>query len=961
MASSSNLSPSSVLASVATASSVNAASSSIAVGSSTFSAQIQSSTLLLSSADSAGVSSRPSGLSLSDTFSPSLSSVVASSGGLAASSVLPSSAVSSASTSAAARSRPAPLPLPGPSTAAEPSFTAVPSVLSTFSVAPSSVVVNPSTSVKTSPSISRALPDKVVSSAGNKLPSTAPSILSQPVAGLVSSVAEVSPSVKMAEQAASAAASSVAVSSIDQSSQISASAPGSSAASQGSSVAPTETTIRGDPSPPSQSPESSSATPAASDPVSSPSRPSVTSLAPTQPPASSSAAPALTSDSVVSVSSASPAAPGSSASRDGGISPGSTSIRAVSSPSSPAPASHDHTQSVPKIPLPITKLAPVIHSTAATSPAPRIFASSAAGTEAAAVHSSESGPVLTPLIQQNDVSVHASQDSASPTSVAANGPVSSPEVHASPSAAPHAPASPTSTLSMDDSEKASGMVQANAQTQSPTATSTITDQPETTLSTPVFMTVTNSDHHTSLSVPPIFTSTVVSELPDGGLVTYTHVIANPTGIYGVEIDNPMGFFANSGAVAGVFLAVGIVVTAIGVGICLFIRRRRRRRNPRFIDTISRPLPMPENPFEDPRDFTPPNMRYALGHPEGSTLVIGSASRQSGDTRRSSSGRSSRTRGGAERYSGLGLAGVGAHGRSASMGSARVSSEMRAHHHLSGQSGVVGLAITSDQRVDSARPRRVEPSSARSSPSIYPPTLPSLRNEETDGALVDVPLERPSNLSRTGSSPSVHSVTRKPVPSPEPEQEPAKEAIAAPIPRAPEQITTARPPVVPPRSPLRRNSYHNSTTSAMAVPPQPLSPAPSYTRTQISLDTPASTPTPTHTLPPPIPPRAPRDRDTFGAEMAAIVLKTFEPLTPPASLSSLSPPTSSQGHERESDTAPLSPSSERSNPFAEVQEQRAARAGPPGLAGYGLPVSPRKNTFYSRRSTSQRRPSVEWRK
>ncbi|KAI0361550.1 hypothetical protein OH77DRAFT_441718 [Trametes cingulata] len=752
----------------------------------------------------------------------------------------------------------------------------------------------------------------------------------------------------MAAQQTSAAE----VSSIGESSQISASAPGPSTASQASSVAPAETSIQRDPAPPSPSSESSSAAPAASDPVSSPSRSSATSLAPTQPLASSSAAPASASHSAVAVSSEPAATPASSASKGIGNSPGSTSVRAVSSPSSPAPASHDHTQSVPEIPLPITKLAPVIHSTAAASPAPRISASSAAGTEAAAVPSSESGPVLTPLVQQNDVSVHASQ-AAAPTS-AAHGPVSSPEVHAPPSAAPHVSASPVSASAMNDSENGSGMMQANAQTQSPTATSTITDQPETTLSTPVFVTVTNSDHRTSLSVPPIFTSIVVSELPDGGLVSYTHVIANPTGIYGVEVDNPMGFFANSGAVAGVFLAVGIVVTAIGVGICLFIRRRRR---PRFIDTISRPLPMPENPFEDPRDFTPPNMRYALGHPEGSTLVIGPMSRPSGDTRRSSSGRSSSTRS-TDRYHGLGLAGVGAHGRSASMGSARLSSEMR-QHHLSGQSGVVGLAITTDQRVESARSRRPEPSSARSSPSFYPPTLPELRNEHNEGALVEVPLERPSNLNRTGSSPSVHSVTRKPVPSPEPEPEPVKEAIVAPIPRAPEQITTTRPPVVPPRSPLRRNSYHNSTTSPMTVP-QPLSPTPSYTRAQISPETPPQRHTPTLTLPPPVPPRAPRDRDTFGSEMAAVVLKTFEPLTPPTSLSSLSPPTSSQGHESESSAPPpLSPGSERGNPFQDGREERVARAGPPGLAGYGLPMSPRKDTFYSRRSTSQRRPSIEW--
>ncbi|KAI8995682.1 hypothetical protein BD414DRAFT_249502 [Trametes punicea] len=100
--------------------------------------------------------------------------------------------------------------------------------------------------------------------------------------------------------------------------------------------------------------------------------------------------------------------------------------------------------------------------------------------------------------------------------------------------------SPTSASSEHDSKNASGVVQANAQTVSATSTSTVTDKPETTLSSPVFVTVTDGDHHTTLSVPPIFTSVVVSELPDGGLVSVTHVIANPTGIYGVQVDSASG-------------------------------------------------------------------------------------------------------------------------------------------------------------------------------------------------------------------------------------------------------------------------------------------------------------------------------------------------------------------------------------------------------------------------------------
>ncbi|KAH9858138.1 hypothetical protein C2E23DRAFT_880793 [Lenzites betulinus] len=658
--------------------------------------------------------------------------------------------------------------------------------------------------------------------------------------------------------------------------------------------------------------------------------------------ASSASRPADTESPAPAPSSApAPASPATQATGSG-VTP--TSAHAVSSPTSPAvlpaPASHDHTQSAPEIPLPPTKADPVVPSTAAASPA--ISSSDSAGT-AAAVPSSEPGPALITPAQVKDVS---RAPAGSATAAAAASPSASlkPEVDAFPTPAPPVPASVP--VSSDNSEHATGMVQANEQTApaSGTTTSTVTDQPETTLSSPVFVTVTDQNHHTSLSVPPVFTSVIISELPDGQFTSVTHVIANPTGIYGVTVENQKGFFANSGLVAGVFLVVGVVVASIAVGICLFVRRRRR---PRFIDTISRPLPMPENPFEDPRSVSPPEMRYRSSFND-STILIAGPPRGSGDSRRparspfderghrrSGSGNSSSGRSNA-RYTGLGLAGVGAHGRSTSMGSLDEIQAARSRHQ-SGQSGVVGLAITSDQRIDGSASRaQREPTSAsaRSSPSIYPPTLPSLRNEDIGlGELVDVPLGRAGS---TGSTPSIHSVTRKPVPTPEPEPEPV--VAPTPLPPAP------RPPVVPPRSPLRRMS--------IPTPAQALSPPP-YKRADTA-------------GPPVLPP--PPARDALTLEMESIVLKAFEPLTPPTSLASLSPAGSSAGHDgpfgRSSpNSAVATPSSdERGSPFGEYERQ-LARAGPPGIPpvqGWGLPTSPRKETFYAtRRSGSQRRPSVEW--
>ena len=79
------------------------------------------------------------------------------------------------------------------------------------------------------------------------------------------------------------------------------------------------------------------------------------------------------------------------------------------------------------------------------------------------------------------------------------------------------------------------------------------------------------------------------------------------------------FFGNTGAVAGTFLAVGIIITAIAAAAAFTICRKRRRR---FIrQSISRPLPYPENPFEDPRDSPSlSQMQYAGSESSNRNLV-----------------------------------------------------------------------------------------------------------------------------------------------------------------------------------------------------------------------------------------------------------------------------------------------------------------------------------------------------
>ncbi|KAG6873457.1 hypothetical protein C0993_001452 [Termitomyces sp. T159_Od127] len=63
----------------------------------------------------------------------------------------------------------------------------------------------------------------------------------------------------------------------------------------------------------------------------------------------------------------------------------------------------------------------------------------------------------------------------------------------------------------------------------PTSTSIITDQPESTFSSPVVISVFNhEDGKTSLNTPAFVTVFSTSTGPDGGFVTFTHDFANPS-------------------------------------------------------------------------------------------------------------------------------------------------------------------------------------------------------------------------------------------------------------------------------------------------------------------------------------------------------------------------------------------------------------------------------------------------
>jgi len=80
--------------------------------------------------------------------------------------------------------------------------------------------------------------------------------------------------------------------------------------------------------------------------------------------------------------------------------------------------------------------------------------------------------------------------------------------------------------------------------------------------------------------PPLVTQTSVSTDGSGRVYTVTQVVHNPTGSLndsGSKNGGTSGFFDNTGAVAGVFVVVGLAVTAGVLAFIFFMLRRRRRQ------------------------------------------------------------------------------------------------------------------------------------------------------------------------------------------------------------------------------------------------------------------------------------------------------------------------------------------------------------------------------------------------
>ena len=104
---------------------------------------------------------------------------------------------------------------------------------------------------------------------------------------------------------------------------------------------------------------------------------------------------------------------------------------------------------------------------------------------------------------------------------------------------------------------------------------------DTTATSAIKITTTNAAGQTITSTPASITSDVVTT-SNGMSYTVTVIVHNPTGALeqgsSSGSSTTSGFFANKGAVAGVFVVVGLVVvgTIFALGLLCFRRRRRQR-------------------------------------------------------------------------------------------------------------------------------------------------------------------------------------------------------------------------------------------------------------------------------------------------------------------------------------------------------------------------------------------------
>ncbi|KIM48231.1 hypothetical protein M413DRAFT_225556 [Hebeloma cylindrosporum] len=138
----------------------------------------------------------------------------------------------------------------------------------------------------------------------------------------------------------------------------------------------------------------------------------------------------------------------------------------------------------------------------------------------------------------------------------------------------------------------------------PEWTSTITAQPDTTLSTPIVLPTTDANGVNILTTPPLVTIMSTSSETNGAFTIVTHIVANPP-VGGEQFTSKPTILQNQGAVAGIFVAVGIIAASIIAGLIYCFKRNQRiaRRN-RWLAGLQQRQPsrsLSEDPFQDPND------------------------------------------------------------------------------------------------------------------------------------------------------------------------------------------------------------------------------------------------------------------------------------------------------------------------------------------------------------------------
>ncbi|KAF8898774.1 hypothetical protein BD779DRAFT_35731 [Infundibulicybe gibba] len=152
--------------------------------------------------------------------------------------------------------------------------------------------------------------------------------------------------------------------------------------------------------------------------------------------------------------------------------------------------------------------------------------------------------------------------------------------------------------------------------------------PVTTFQSTVFIPTTDGDGVTSSFAPPAITFTTTSTASDGIVVTVTEVGINQTLSPDNNTSKTSSFFRNTGAVAGVFVLVGLAAASILLWIFFAVRRRRRTQRLEHDSAVSASLAAAgfrRHALDDDDDHPPGSPDVEMTHRSSSGFLAGSSS------------------------------------------------------------------------------------------------------------------------------------------------------------------------------------------------------------------------------------------------------------------------------------------------------------------------------------------------